>query len=524
MLSNKLKIIPNGPGCYLFKNKKGKIVYVGKAKNLRKRVSSYWQKKDHDPKTRALVRLVADFDFFLTNTEVEALIMEAKLIRDHQPPYNILLKEGQRYAYIKITEDKFPRLVSVREFKTTEKVFGPFVSGETRRQAIYLANTLFKLRVCKRLPKIACLLYHIKQCSAPCIGQISAVDYQTNVKKAESLLKGQTPELIRELRREMKIFSQQQNYESAKIRRDQILTLTNLAEKQRVSLPKGYNQDVINYQVIGPELVIQLFNVLHGLVSGRREYRLTATKELALEKFSEFIKQYYFQQEIPSEVIVPQMLIEQELIAEYLSQLAQKKVKIIVPEKGDKLALLELVKKNILISAQLGEPALLELQNALQLPRLPEVIECFDISQIQGTNAVGSMVNFKAGRPDKNNYRHFIIQTVTGQNDFAMMKEIIYRRYSRLLAEKKPLPDLLMVDGGRPQLSAALQVMRDLGLALPVVALAKREEELYTFGSQYPVKLNKKSPALKLVQRLRDEAHRFAISFHRLKRSQGMVK
>jgi excinuclease ABC subunit C len=527
-LKEKIANLPTAAGCYLYKNKVGKVVYVGKAKNLKRRVSSYFQKNHPDVKTRALVKIIVDLDFVVTDNEVEALLLEAKLIKQHQPPYNILLKEGQRYAYLKITEEKFPRLLTVRELIAGQRVFGPYVSGETRRQTVQLANSLFKLRVCKKMPKTPCLLYHIKQCSAPCIDKITVNEYAANIHKVELLLKGQTKKLIGNLQQEMKELASQQEYEQAKIRRDQLMVLQNLAERQKVSLPKDYDQDVLNYVVAGRELIIQLFNIWKGEISRRQEFRLLLKKNPFAEaglswQLASFVKQYYYQQEIPQEIILPENLPEQLAIRKYLSKVSGRAVRLTVPKQGIKKELLALVKNNLLLSANLGEPVLLELQNALQLPTLPRWIECFDISQIQGSNAVGSMVCFRDGRPDKNNYRHFIIKSVQGQNDFAMMKEIIQRRYSRLAREKSVWPDLILVDGGRPQLSAALQALRELGLALPVAALAKKEEELYTIGNQYPVRLSKKSAALKLVQRLRDQAHHFAISFHRQRRSRSFL-
>ncbi len=528
--------VPKSPGCYLFKDSIGKILYIGKAKNIKKRIQWYFKKENQDIKTRALVKETTDISFIITDNEVEALLLEASLIRKHQPKYNIELKTGIRYAYIKITSDLFPRFEVVRKIKKGDKIFGPYPSGQARQEAVRLANSLFKLRVCKNLPKKSCLLYHIKQCSAPCIGKISGADYQKNITKAEMLLKGKTVDLVKKLNQEMKGFSKQLEYELAKIRRDQIMALENITQRQKVQLQKRYNQDVINFKKSVNTLVVQLFNINKGIISGRREFKIKIRLNNELNQdVSDFIRQYYYTEDIPAEIILPSLLPEQNLLEQYLSKLAKHQVKITVPQKGDKLKLLELLEKNINVGLKLSENSLLELQNRLNLPTLPRVIEAFDVSNLGPTNVVGSMVQFRDGKPDKNNYRRFKIKTFSGQSDFDAMKEIIYRRYYRITTpphqkfwcggkEKSQLPDLIMVDGGKPQLSAALSSLREFGLQLPVIALAKKEEEIYTPNNQYPLKLSKKSAALKLIQRIRDEAHRFAINYQRLLRGKNIVK
>jgi len=519
-LTEKLNKSPTEPGCYLFQNNRGKVLYVGKAKNIKKRVNSYFQKKGLDAKTKDLVDEVTNVEFFVTDNELEALLLESRLIKKHQPKYNMELKGGQRYAWIQVTDEKFPRVVSTRNVKKGEVVFGPYALGSSRKEMIHLANSLFKLRVCRRLPKRACLLYHIKQCSAPCIGKISEQDYKKNIFKVEMLLKGKTKELINSLEKEMKKYSDQLSYEMAKLRRDQILALENITEKQKVELRKKYNQDVVNYLQKPNTIIVQLFNINKGIISGRKEFKVrTPLSKDAEQNITDFLRQYYFTEEIPTEVVLPKKLAEKIMLEKYLSKLAESKVNITVPQKGDKLKLLQLVKKNIEVVQRLGENSLLELQNKLSLPSLPRVIEAFDVSNLGPTDVVGSMVYFKDGKPEKNNYRRFKIKTFTGQSDFDAMKEIIYRRYYKVTKEKSQLPDLIMVDGGKPQLTAALISLRELGLQLPVIALAKKEEEIFALNSQYPVRLSKRSAGLKLLQRIRDEAHRFAINYQRLLRS-----
>jgi len=519
-LVKKIAQAPHQPGCYLFQNKYGQVIYVGKAKDIKKRVGSYFRKTDLDYKTQSLVKEITNVEFIVTDNEVEAFLLEAQLIKKYQPKYNIELKGGQRYAYIQITNEKFPRLITTRNIKKGDKVFGPYTSGSSRQETIRLANSLFKLRICKRLPKRACLLYHIKQCTAPCIGKISEADYQKNVTKAEMLLKGKTKELIQSLEQEMKKYSDELNYELAKIRRDQILALEHISEKQKIELRKTYNQDVINYVQRPNKIIVQLFNINKGIISGRKEFKIrTPLSNKAEDNLAAFIRQYYYTEDIPQEIILPIRLADQDLLKRYLTKIAGREIKIIIPQKGDKLKLLELVKKNIEVGLKLGENSLLELQNKLSLSELPKIIEAFDVSNLGPTDVVGSMVQFKDGLPNKNDYRRFKIKTFQGQSDFEAMKEIIYRRYYKITKEKSQLPNLIMVDGGKPQLTAALVSLRELGLQLPVIALAKKEEEIYTPNNRFPIRLAKKSASLKLLQRIRNEAHRFAINYQRLLRS-----
>ncbi len=514
--------LPESPGSYQFLDQDGTVIYVGKAKSLAKRVASY--PHSLDPKIQRLVSEVANIQFTVTRDEVEALLLEAKLIQSHQPKYNVSLKGGERYAYIQVTNEKFPRLVTTRTPKPSDRVFGPYTSGEARVEAIHLANTIFKLRVCKRLPKRACLLYHLKLCAAPCIGKITEAEYGDSVKKAEAMLRGEVRTLIGDLEGEMRVHAAKQEYEQAKLRRDQIRALEHLGENHAVKLRQRYDQDVINY-VAGPrQMAVQLFHINRGIISRRREFSLRRQlPQTEHELLADFITQYYYTEDIPSEVIVPIAPTDTSVLQTYLSQAAGRKVEITVPQQGEKRRLLELLAENIAVSVHAGDSALLELQEKLKLPRLPRVIECVDISNLGPTNLVGSLVYFRDGRPDKNGYRRFKIRTVRGQSDYDAMREVIHRRFSRLVAEKKLLPDLLLVDGGKPQLSAALSVFRELGIQQPVAALAKRSEELYTTDSMYPLRLPRTSAALKLVQRVRNEAHRFALKYQTLLRSKHFI-
>jgi len=324
--------------------------------------------------------------------------------------------------------------------------------------------------------------------------------------------------LVKKLKSEMLKYSNELKYEQAKIRRDQITAIERIEEKQNIDLPKGYDQDVMNYIATDKEMIVYVFNISKGLVYGKKEFRVKNND------FSEFLRRYYDTHDIPEEIIIPDKIADKNLLEDYFFKITGKKVSLTVPQKGGKKDLLELLRQNLEINAKVGNAVLYELQNNLNLPQLPKVIEMFDISHTGGTEIVASMVQFTNGQSNKSNYRKFKMKTVKDNDDFASMREVVFRRYSGLLKDKKPLPDLIIVDGGRGQLSSALSVLRDLGVTTPLIALAKKEEEIYTVGRRFPVRLKKTSESLKLIQRVRDEAHRFAITFHRQRRSKKLLK
>lgn len=520
-LKEKIKTAPRQPGCYIFHDKDGNIIYIGKAKSIGKRVNSYFIKNDLDQKTKGLVKEINDVEFFITDNEVEALLLEAHLIKKHQPKYNIDLKDGKRYAHLMITKEKYPRLVSVRNFKANDEIYGPYTSGQARQELIKIANRLFRMRINKRMAKKENEQGRIRLATSPWVEDINQFDYQKRVDQVRLLLKGKNDELLKKLRSEMEGFAANNDFEQAKVRRDQIMALESISEKQKIQLRRSYDQDVVNYFQGLNKFVVQLFNINKGIISGRREFKFTyrLSKDPKINLTS-FISQYYYSEDIPQEIILPVVLPDKNLLEKYFSSLANRKVSITVPRKGDKLKLLELVKKNIEINLASGEANLFELQNILGLNKSLKVIEAFDVSNLGSSDVVASMVRFDQGKPDKKNYRKFKIKTFQGQSDFDAMKEVIYRRYYRVTQEKEKLPDLIMVDGGKPQLSAARQSLARLGLEhLPLIALAKKEEEIYTLKNKYPIKLSKKSLALRLLQQIRDEAHRFAITYQRLLRS-----
>jgi len=500
--------LPSKPGCYLYK-KNNKIIYVGKAKNLKKRVSSYFQKKDQDPKTKSLVENIEDIDYIVTNSEIEALILENTLIKKHQPKYNINLKDSKQYAYLKITNEEFPRILTARKKDSNEKYFGPFTSGTSREQIKKILTKSFKIRTCKKLPKKECLRYHINLCSAPCINKITKEDYQKNIIAVEKVLSGKSFEIITTLDKSMKNYSKNQNFEKALEIREQIKALEYIEQKQNMQRQKNYDEDIINYIEKNDSIYLMLFNIHKGILDNKKKYVFQINPNF----LEEFILQYYSENIIPKELILPKKISDSLL--EYLTQKKGSKVNFIIPKQGEKKVLLELVKKNIELTYFGNQNTLEELKEKLNLDDIPNVIECFDISHLSGTSTVASMVQFRNGIPDKTNYRRFKIRTVDGIDDFSSIAEVVNRRYKRLKEENKLLPDLILIDGGKGQLSSALNELKKLNLKIPIISIAKREEEIFAPGRPFSLNFKKTESSLKLLQRIRDEAHRFAITYNR---------
>ena len=513
-----LTTLPHNPGCYLFSDEAGTILYIGKAKDLKKRVTSYFQKKDHDPKTEALVANISAVDLMLTNTETEALILENTLIKKHQPHYNIDLKDAKRFAYIELTREPYPRIgIARRTTKGEATYFGPFVSAMARDEILRVIKRIFAIRPCRKLPKRACLRYHMGSCSGPCIKAISEEEYRVQVDRASALLRGKSAELLKTLQEEMAERSQRMEYERALTLRNQIAAIGWLGERQHVARPRETDEDVIGYTISGDTMYLMVFTVERGLLSGKQEYSFDYREDA----FDEFLVQYYADNIPPSELVLPHEV--DEALPAYLTERKGRAVHVIVPKAGEKKKLLDLVEKNIAHSFLKDELKVRDLQASLELPELPAVIECFDISHLSGTSMVGSMVQFRNGIPDKKNYRRFRIKTVEGIDDFASIAEIVTRRYRRLVEEDAEMPDLIIIDGGKGQLTAALGAERALGLAIPVIAIAKREEEVYLPGEMLPRRLDRKGMALHFIQEIRNEAHRFAIAYNRLLRSRKMA-
>ena len=510
--------LPHKPGCYLYKDKSGQVIYVGKAKDLQKRISQYFQKKELDPKTKLLVSKIADVEFITTNNEVEALLLEQSLIHQYQPKYNIDLRGDIRYAYIKVTNEKFPRLITSRKIEKHGRYYGPYTEGSARRIILKTLGDIFKIRTCNQMPRKVCLQYHIGRCSGPCQGFIKEQDYLFNIKNAERLLKGETHDILANLSQRMKNASTKQQYELAKSYRDQIAAVKLIEERQKIDVPKNFDQDVINWLVVNNKIYFQLFNIDKGVITSRHKFTFSYFPGIV----EEFIKQYYSINFIPREIIIPHKLEEQDLIVKYLQETKAKKftisymprVDLTVPQKGEKLELLALVKNNLEINLGL-EPGIVDLQQKLELVALPKVIEFFDVSTLQGKYNVGAMIQMVNGRYEKNNYRKFKIKWKDAQDDFAMIYEIVLRRYYRLQKEKAKMPDLIVIDGGKGQLNVALKALRQLKLDLNICALAKREEEIYLPHKELPLKLDQKQAGIKLLIKGRDEVHRFVIKYHR---------
>lgn len=513
------KNLPDSPGVYLMKDRENKVIYVGKAVSLRDRVSQYFREQG-SPKNRMLVRNIGDIEYIVTGNEVEALVLESNLIKEHTPRYNVRLRDDKAYPLIKITNEEYPRIcIARRRERDGAQYFGPYPGSKAVRKMIKIASGFGVRRCRKKLPCPPCLNYHIKQCAAPCLGEVTREEYLDIIRNVTSFLKGKGSELIHSLKEDMNRLSEMQEYEKAARIRDQINALEELSIKQRVSVAGRKEQDIIAYAVSGAIGSLQLFHISEGKLRGREMFSLNTAGSDEAEVLSSFIKQYYQDVKPPQEIIIPIELTDGSI----LRWLSQKDSKLKTPKDKTEKGLLDLAQENaqmLLKQKMLSESkdknaVLLELQKALALPVLPSVIEAFDISNIGGTDAVGSLVAFENGEPDKKNYRRFKIKTIHGADDFAMMEEVVARAYSRRKEEGKSMPDLILIDGGKGQLNAALAALKGPGLKLNAAALAKEFEYIFIPQRDAPVILPKDSPALQLLQRIRDEAHRFAIGYHR---------
>ena len=512
------KLLPNEPGCYLFKDKSENVLYIGKAKNLKKRVKQYTQKTDLEPKINHMISKAKSVDFVVTDNEYEALVLENTLIKRHQPKFNIRLKDAKAHSFVLLTNEDFPRILLARDKSSDGKYYGPFVSAAERDYILQFLKKTFTLRSCKKMPKKPCLRHHINLCDAPCIGLISKKDYLKKIQNVKLILNGHNDKLIKKLNLEMKSFSEKNDFENALRIRNQLNAIKHLSERQKMEREKKYNEDIINYEIKDNKVYLMLFNIYKGTLSNKTAFVFDYTSEF----FEEFIVQYYSENSVPKELIVPNKLFE--TIVTFLNNKKGSRVKINKPEKGEKKQLLDLVLKNIDITFFSDIDKMKILKNKLVLQESPNVIECFDISHLSGSSTVGSMVQFKAGKPDKNNYRRFRVRTVDGIDDTAAIAEIVRRRYYRLKVEDSALPDLIIIDGGRGQLNYAIQELSKLDLKIPIISIAKQFEEIYIPGRMLPLRLQKKDKALRFIQEIRDEAHRFAIKYNRLLRKKEMLK
>ncbi|MFW6046191.1 MAG: excinuclease ABC subunit UvrC [Candidatus Woesearchaeota archaeon] len=510
--------IPKTSGCYLFKDNNEEIIYVGKAKNLKNRVKSYFNNSKKRIKTRKLVERINDVDFIITPTEVEALLLEQNLIKKHRPKYNVLLKDSKKYPYLVLTNEDFPRLLVTRRKNLKGEYFGPYTINDLRNNIVRLLRKRFFIRTCRTFPKRPCLRHQIEICQAPCIGKVTKKEYSKNIEKVRDFLKkGDTKKIINKLKKEMKEYSESQKFEKAKEKKDQISAIKEIENKQIIEQGKKSYQDVINYVEDEEKVRIMVFYVRNGILTGKDSYTIDATENF----LEEFIKTYYSEKSIPKTIIIPEKINDQSII-DYLEKKADRKVKLVNPKRGLKKGLLELAKKNITEKYKKKYKQIIQLKEKLNLKEDPSVIECFDISHNQGSEMVASMVRFKDGKPDKKNYRRFKIRTVKGIDDFRAMKEVVNRRYKRLIKENKDFPNLILIDGGKIQLDFARKALNNLNIDIPIISIAKKEEEIFTHPKKDSININNKEPMMQLLIRIRDEAHRFGINYHRLRRSKSL--
>ncbi len=514
--------IPTDPGVYLYRDEAGQILYVGKAKNLRSRVKSYFLNKDQPLKTQQLVLNVRSIDWIVVNNEVEALLLENKLIKQHTPKYNIDLKDAKSFGYIALTREPFPRLMMSRKVSRNLESFGPYTEGFTRQDLQRLVQRVFKLRTCKTIHKRACLSYHIHLCTAPCVEKVTPEQYTEQIKQARSFLNGNYQQTIEKLEAQMHEASKNQQFEIALEFRNQITSIHLLTERQIVDHERRYDQDIMAFRTVGEKLKVIQMGVRKGVLLGKKDF----TVDMQAQVEQEFLKAYYTTNIIPREILLNkptwQEPDEKKALETFLSEKRNAPVSLTIPRRADKLALIQLAEKNLEASLEVNS-ALFDLKAALNLHTLPRVIESFDISNLGQEHVVSGMVSFKDAKPDKKNYRRFKIKTVVGQDDFASMNEVVARRYKRLVEEKSPLPDLIMIDGGPGQVSAAKDALNALSLQIPIIGLAKEHEEIYLPYDSTPKSFEKNSRMMLLLRKIRDATHDFSLSYNR-KRRQMQVR
>jgi excinuclease ABC subunit C len=588
-LHQKIRTIPTQPGCYLYKNADGEVIYVGKAKNLRARVRSYFLVASQaNAKTGSLMREAVDVEYITVANEHEALALENNLIKQKKPRFNILLRDDKTYPYIKLTmNDRYPKVFVTRRLrKDGGAYFGPYFPGNLAYRLVDLIHRSFLIPSCKvdlsRYHPRACLQYYIKRCLGPCLeGLTTPESYRETIRDVQLFLEGRPNELEQSLTRRMEAAAEAQQFELAARLRDQIVTVHQMQDKQRIATTDNEDADVFGYHYENEMLAVNLFHMRNGKIVDRRDFFWEELPESLLETlteavseideleaiprmepdpsipapeigegvpivqhsavsemgaafspsafFSALLKQLYLDQSyVPRSILVPAEFADRALLADILTERAGKRIEILAPQRGEKRSLVDLVCQNAKQSydqrfrvLQPGMKAIQEaLQDALTLEELPRRIECFDISHIQGAETVASMVVWEDGAMKKSDYRKFQVKTVTGVDDFASMREVIQRRYKRLLEDKKPFPSLILIDGGLGQLHAAYSALEEIGVTLqPLASIAKREEIIYVYGQEdEPIVLDRRSPVLHLMQKIRDESHRFAVTYHRKRR------
>jgi excinuclease ABC subunit C len=552
-LEDKLDGLPKNPGIYQFKNATGKVIYVGKAKNLKNRVRSYFQKYNTnagDAKLRALVSKIADVELILTDSDVEALILENTLIKKLKPRYNIMMRDDKTYPWVVVTNEPYPRVFPTRRKKQDgSKYYGPYTDAFYIRYLMKTLRDIFPIRTCeldideefiaKKKARV-CLEYHIKRCEGPCEGLVSWQDYNLMIKKVKQILAGRTKDVERELKEEMAALSDAMQFEEAARVRDQLGILSEYVNKQKVVDNEGTDRDIFAVASEENDACGIVFRVRDGKITGKQQFFFSSVEGKSEQEVLEALLERYYSQAdfIPEEIFLPAELDDADTFEAWLARrvrelssgddiVAMKPPKIIVPKIGEKEKLVAMVRSNA--KFLLGEikmqklkrddfipHSLTALQRDLRLKKPPRHIECFDNSHFQGSETVSSMVYFENAKPKKSEYRKYKIRTVEGIDDFRSMQEVVARRYAKLLEDKTELPDLIVIDGGKGQLSHAYEVLKELGLDdIPIIGLAKRLEEIFVVGKSEPLVLPKTSSSLRLLQQVRDEAHRFAITFHR---------
>ena len=513
--------VPTSPGVYLFKDENGKIIYVGKAKNLRSRVRSYFSNAPKPTKTQQLVSKIHSIDWIVVDNEVEALLLENKLVKQHQPRYNISLKDSKTFAYISFTREAFPRVLTSRRVSPKLESYGPYTDAVMRRDLQRLVTKVFKLRTCRTMPKQTCLNFHIGICTAPCIGNVTEEQYQNQVEQARGFLKGNYDQTTQDLTAQMKTTAKKREYERALELRNQIASIQLLTQRQIVDRERRFDQDVVAFKQFEEKVLAVQMGIRKGVLLGKGQF----TIDLQPQVEQEFLKAFYTANQVPREILLNKPcwtnLREKSALEAFFSAKRGAPVSLTVPRSGDKLALVKLAEKNIEANV---DAALVDLQAALNFPTIPRIIECFDISNLGQEHIVSGMVRFADAKPDKKNYRKFRIKTVAGQDDFASMNEVVTRRYKRLLEEKSQMPDLVIVDGGPGQVSAAKTALQLLGIQIPLIGLAKEREEIYLPGEAVPKHFDKNSRMMILLRQIRDATHKLSLSYNLKRRQMKMRK
>lgn len=553
VIEDELKKLPDSPGVYLMKDETGHIIYVGKAINLKNRVRQYFQNsKNHAIKVKKMVQHIASFEYIVTRSEVEALVLECNLIKKYSPKYNIRLKDDKTYPYIKINiQDPFPRMMVVRQMKKDgAKYFGPYTNVNAMWELVDIIKNNWQLLTCSRnLPRDigkerACLNYHIGKCHAPCEGKISQEDYRQMINEVVDFLSGKYKEIIKKLQGEMQEASEQLAFEKAAALRDKILAIEKVEQKQTATLSSMLDQDVIAFAKSPEDTLIQVYFVRQGKLVGREHFYLQDTEDEVIEDiFRDFIVQFYANATfIPKEIVIERTPREVEVLAKYLAEKKGSKVQLITPQKGEKHGLMALASKNAEVTlSQFGDQmkkeqertfgALEELKTAIGLEQVPYRMEAYDISNTQGVQSVGGMVVFEGGKPLKSDYRKFKIKSIFGPNDYGSLEEVLNRRFNRMQIEEEEnsftkIPDVILMDGGKGQVHVAEQVVAKFGLSIPVCGMVK-DDRHRTRGLLYEGKeiiLDTHSEAFKLITRVQDEVHRFSIEYHKKLRGKAQIQ